>query len=194
MLHLENLEELGRLEDGWDGEGAPKPLPSTILRASTVVRWAHDRGITNLEIDADVLGGMAVTIFPPDSTDRKLWFSLLNSHEHQNVAVWTDGDNVGSTRLDVMREAELDNCVKFLELMAKIDFEGQIVEGSYHSKGFKGLYVVKTRATKLLPLIAASCSDGHGAVTINGRVFSIREVHFSYSTGITKLDVVEQMT
>lgn len=87
---LDALDDLRKLADDWDGEGAPRPSDEAIERAKDIVRWACDRGIDlgDAEIDADVLGGVAIWIEPRPG--RRAWIACMNSG-HDTLVLSDDG-------------------------------------------------------------------------------------------------------
>jgi hypothetical protein len=86
------VSALQRLQDGWDGEGAPRPSPQAIARAFNVVTWAEDAGLRVSEIDADVLGGVAVWLKGERGDERAAWIACMNSGE--DALVLSEGRTV----------------------------------------------------------------------------------------------------
>lgn len=82
MYLLESLSRLLQLTDGWDGEDAPAPSTRSINLAWYIVGLAVDRGLLVTEVDADVLGGVAVWV-----TDGhvRVWILVMNSGENTMV-------------------------------------------------------------------------------------------------------------
>ncbi len=83
---------LQQLEDGWDGEGAPRPSPQAIARAFNVVAWAEEAGLSVSDVDADVLGGVGVWIRGADRDDRVAWIACMNNG--QDALVLSEGKTV----------------------------------------------------------------------------------------------------
>lgn len=71
------LERLKRLAADWDGEGAPKPSRGAIAGASKVVAWVTAAGLEVTDVDADVLGGVAVYLHG-SATGRSAWIACMN--------------------------------------------------------------------------------------------------------------------
>lgn len=66
--------------------------------------------------------------------------------------------------------------------MATVDFEGVLLDGSFHFRGFKGLYAVKLKGPnvkQVLPLVVGACMDEQATVTINRRTFAVKEVYWT---------------
>jgi hypothetical protein len=58
----QRLTEIKKLDDNWDGEGAPKPSEIALRHARATISWAETVGIKITDVDADALGGVAVWI------------------------------------------------------------------------------------------------------------------------------------
>lgn len=87
------LDELSRLQDGWDGEDAPRPSSDAIRRANGVIRWAAINRVRTSYIDSDVLGGVAIFVHGQSiHRDREVWFSIKN--DNQDTLVASAGDAV----------------------------------------------------------------------------------------------------
>jgi hypothetical protein len=71
--------ELGTLTDNWDGEGAARPSVEAIERAVLTIQWAKDLGLKVTDVDADVLGGVAVWLGSAAHPDRRVWVSCMNN-------------------------------------------------------------------------------------------------------------------
>jgi hypothetical protein len=69
---LERLEALKTLKRGWDGEDAPPPSKFALVRAEEALRALEG---FELEVDADVLGGVALT---GQFGARRAWIAILN--------------------------------------------------------------------------------------------------------------------
>ena len=82
------FEQLCELQDNWDGEGAPKPSQQSIVKAREIINWIEDCKVVNdhtlLDIDADVLGGVSLTLIN-NKKNKKVWISVLN--DYKKVAV-----------------------------------------------------------------------------------------------------------
>lgn len=74
-----SFELLRGLEPNWDGQGAPAPAPAAIEAAR---EFAERMGISVLEVDADVLGGVAV-IYVDDQGHR--WWATFMNNGHQGT-------------------------------------------------------------------------------------------------------------
>lgn len=72
------LGSLGSLQDDWDGEGAPRPSGEALERAQTVMDWAESKGLLVVDLDADVLGGVALYIKASAGADRQVWIGCMN--------------------------------------------------------------------------------------------------------------------
>jgi hypothetical protein len=89
------LAALQRAEDGWDGEGAPRPSAEAIARAFGVLNWAERAGLRVSDVDADVLGGVAVWLKGDLEANRlSAWIACMNNG-HDTV-VLSAGDEVHS--------------------------------------------------------------------------------------------------
>jgi hypothetical protein len=86
------LEDLKQLEDDWDGEGAPKPSDAAIERTANVLRWAEERCLQVSDVDADVLGGVAVRLRTPEPGPLTVWVALMNNG--RDTAVWSSEHHV----------------------------------------------------------------------------------------------------
>jgi hypothetical protein len=81
---IENdLKELISLEEGWDGEQPPSPVPSpySIWFARCIAKWALTKDYTIIDVDADVIGGTAVYLAHGQPDERQVWISCLNDKE-----------------------------------------------------------------------------------------------------------------
>lgn len=74
----EALGSLGSLQDDWDGEGAPKPSGEALQRAQAVMDWAESKGLLVVDLDADVLGGVALYLRASSGADRQVWIGCMN--------------------------------------------------------------------------------------------------------------------
>jgi hypothetical protein len=119
VLDPTRLAKLFELEDDWDGEGAPKPSRPALQRADAVVRWAHESGLVMTDVDADVLGGVAVWLrADPMSPVRSAWIACMNNGQDTLVlseardvtghAPWDASDAAKATILDFLRGARRD--------------------------------------------------------------------------------------
>lgn len=75
-----DLAALALLDDGWDGENAPAPSEDTILAAELVLTALMAQGVTPDDVDADVLGGVSITVWS-ERGERTAWFSILNGRD-----------------------------------------------------------------------------------------------------------------
>ena len=77
---LADLNALESMQDGWDEDGAPAPSPAAIASARTFVSAASASIAHMYDVDADVLGGVALLFARRDSTGvrRRAWISLRN--------------------------------------------------------------------------------------------------------------------
>jgi hypothetical protein len=103
------LKDVVALEDNWDGEGAPKPSPDALARAADVLRWAESREVEVLDVDADVLGGVAVYVRTVDVSTRAVlvWLACMNSG--LTTAVWSMGDaGTGSALIPSAEPIDMD--------------------------------------------------------------------------------------
>ena len=69
---------LAALPHDWDGEGAPPPTAETLEQAGRAVVWAREKELQLIEVDADVLGGVAVWLGSPRHPQRRAWFAFRN--------------------------------------------------------------------------------------------------------------------
>lgn len=107
------LTALTNLQDNWDDEGAPKPDNDAISRASRILAWAELRSVDVLDVDADVLGGVAVRVW--QAPDKVLWLACMNNG--QDTAVWSRANEViGNCAIDVTKDEYLDTFLPFLEV------------------------------------------------------------------------------
>lgn len=71
----QQLEALANYPDNWDDEGAPAPNDDSVVRAREVLLWAHASKLDVFDIDADVLGGIAVYV---RKGARQAWIGCMN--------------------------------------------------------------------------------------------------------------------
>lgn len=97
-----DVDQLRAVEDGWDGEGAPKPSDGAILRAKDILaRLMASYGGAfpyEVEIDADALGGVGIWYRP--HANHFVWIACMNSDvttlvlddgRHIESVVWDEG-------------------------------------------------------------------------------------------------------
>jgi hypothetical protein len=80
--HAEALAALSELQPRWDGDEAPMPSVEVIALAHGAVAMAESLGFTDLDIDANVIGGAGVNIL---GKRRTVWLGLMNSGDHSVV-------------------------------------------------------------------------------------------------------------
>lgn len=73
------LAKMATLEDDWDEEGAPAPLPAAVARGLVALELAEKRGLLVTDVDADVLGGVALYLMRSQDEDRSVWISIRNN-------------------------------------------------------------------------------------------------------------------
>ena len=96
MLDATKLASLFSLDDDWDGEGAPRPSTQALGRADHVIRWAHENGLVVTEVDADVLGGVAVRLQAHVLRPvRTAWVACMNN-SRDTLVMSEDGRGVVS--------------------------------------------------------------------------------------------------
>lgn len=101
------------LQDNWDDEGAPRPDNDAIERAFKVLDWAESRLVEIIDVDVDVLGGVAVRLWK--APDKMLWIACMNNKH--DTAVWSQGNRViGHSEIDVAKNEYLDMFLPFLEV------------------------------------------------------------------------------
>lgn len=76
---LNAIEHIRSYEADWDGCGADPPNELSLALATEVVTWAKSHNLNIAEIDADVLGGVAIWI--DGALGRSVWISCMNSGE-----------------------------------------------------------------------------------------------------------------
>lgn len=94
----EALDALTTLTDGWDGENAPAPSPAAIEAARPLLLDLSARGVTTVEVDADVMGGVAVTLYGA-SAGNSAWFAFSNDGHNSLMLSCRDGALPGGERL-----------------------------------------------------------------------------------------------
>ena len=82
------FQQLCELQDNWDGEGAPKPSQESISKAREIICWITNYKLINndvdLDIDADVLGGVSLTLIN-NKKKKEVWISVLNGYNEVAV-------------------------------------------------------------------------------------------------------------
>ncbi len=71
------LNDLTNLCHDWDGDGAAAPCAEALQSANTVLQLIIEAGLFPSEIDADVLGGVAILVHAVASS-RTAWFVFPN--------------------------------------------------------------------------------------------------------------------
>lgn len=92
---------------------------STSERANAVVRWLNSIGQDpeNIEIDDDVLGGLAVTV---DFSNKVVWFSILENNEpHRDSVVLKTYINCAECKIEsfVIDTANLNKENRLIEFL-----------------------------------------------------------------------------
>jgi len=91
------LEAMRHLVEGWDGQDAPPPNREALDYAQEIVRWALQQGLVITEVDADVLGGVAIWMAGQSGTTA--WVACMNNgaktlvlteNGDVNHSSWTD--------------------------------------------------------------------------------------------------------
>jgi hypothetical protein len=97
------ISALRDLKTNWDGQGAEPPSASAIDTANWVVQALTGSGASpdDIEIDADVLGGVAVWFYPPRTGGMRIWIACMNSGSCVATILEADRSNVFS--LDIFR-------------------------------------------------------------------------------------------
>ncbi len=104
---LARLEELSSLREGWDGEvgvaPAPAPSPIALRHAQDVLFAAMLEDVNILEVDPDVLGGVAVWLSCPRGhadgcATRWAWVDCRNSGTVGIVEVVSSSDGLHAVR------------------------------------------------------------------------------------------------
>lgn len=88
----ERLVELSAIGEDWDGDGAPSPAPAALARAEAVLRWADANGAEIVDVDADVLGGIAIWL---RGAQGRAWVACMNNGS--DTLVTGEGANTTST-------------------------------------------------------------------------------------------------
>lgn len=83
----DQLAHLRGLEVGWDAEDAPPPSLTALTLAEQVITNLASLGVLPFEIDADVLGGIALWFESADHS-RRVWVSCMN--QGTGTVVFTD--------------------------------------------------------------------------------------------------------
>lgn len=86
------LRQLVDLQDDWDGEGAPRPSDGAVRRAREVLGWVRNNNLFILEVDADVLGGVAIYLKADERSDKRVWIACMN--DGKDTAVMSTRDAV----------------------------------------------------------------------------------------------------
>ena len=88
-----DLNALRKLSDGWDGEGAPRPSEEALQRAAAALADLQDSPFDVYDVDADVLGGVALWLNAPGRT-RFAWIAIMNSGRATVVLTSRPGQDV----------------------------------------------------------------------------------------------------
>lgn len=105
-----DVTKLRELKDGWDGEGAPVVADRAISLALEMVSWAEVHGLLVTDVDADVLGGVAVWVEGPGG-GRRAWLSLMNN-ARDTVLLMENGKTLSSGSLS---ERSRESILSFLK-------------------------------------------------------------------------------
>jgi hypothetical protein len=108
----EQLETFRTYSDNWDEEGAPAPSPDAIARAQKVLDWAEAKGLTVTEVDADVLGGIAIFFASKNRRACTVWIACMNTEG--DAAVCTTEDRTISHFMFSMEDASATKVLEFL--------------------------------------------------------------------------------
>lgn len=93
------LDKLGELTDGWDGDDAARPNDAAIWSAKANLAKLIHHGLQPDDVDADVLGGVGVVFIGRTNPEHRGWLACMNSGN--NKLVLTDGaDMVRTIKLD----------------------------------------------------------------------------------------------
>lgn len=71
------IDDLEKLEDDWDSEGASKPAPRAIGCARAIITAGAQLDIVPDDVDSDVLGGVALYFI--GLNERIVWIACMNS-------------------------------------------------------------------------------------------------------------------
>lgn len=77
MLDPNWITILKNLQPNWDGEGADVPSEESINSAKEIVTWASQNNLDIEDVDADVMGGVA--IYLRGVYNRTVWLAIMNS-------------------------------------------------------------------------------------------------------------------
>lgn len=77
LIVPECLSTVAALQAGWDGRWAPAPNGWAIANATLVIGRLSRGDMSRYDVDADVTGGVAITVFAQDSA-RNAWFVCPN--------------------------------------------------------------------------------------------------------------------
>jgi hypothetical protein len=97
--------------NNWDDEGAPAPDAAAVDHAEAVVDWAKQNGLTVAEVDADVMGGIAVFLAssPPG---RSAWIACMN--KGGDTAVLSEGSRGGDHFMFSLGDESANRVLRFL--------------------------------------------------------------------------------
>lgn len=105
---MELLGELSSLTDDWDGEGAPKPSTDAIERARAILgALEHGIDVDEVEVDADVLGGVALIVRSPQG--KSVWIACMNNGK--DTVVFSEGSTVSHA---LWNPSSVDSTLAFL--------------------------------------------------------------------------------
>lgn len=97
--YIEKVQELQRLPYNWDFEGADPPNENAAKNAIDFIHWALENDLEISDIDADVLGGIAIWI------GDNIWVSCLNYRE-PSVVIINDQMNISGPLKDLKDEVK----------------------------------------------------------------------------------------
>ncbi len=98
-----DLIKLQSYQDNWDCRGASKPSLVSIEKAKIVIDWAILNNIDIGEVDADVLGGVAIYLINKNNSECFVWISCRNNGE-QSVILINGKETEGLSWGDIDRE------------------------------------------------------------------------------------------
>lgn len=101
------LEDIGKLPEGWDEEGAPAITPKAIAEAKRFIEWVLSEGLVIFDVSADVLGGIAVMVGNP--LGKHVWAAFANNGK--STLLYIDGQNVRSFETE---SKSFDEVIQFI--------------------------------------------------------------------------------